>query len=63
MNGAKPLASLTLAAAGDESTASATLSNLPELPALPLQYSGDAFHAPSSQEIRFVEPRHRSARH
>jgi len=63
MNGATLLATLTLAASGDESTASATLSNLPASPALTLQYSGDAFHAPSTQEIRFVESRRRSVGH
>jgi ELWxxDGT repeat protein len=57
MNGTTLLATLPLATGGDESTASATLSNLPASPALTLQYSGDAFHAPSTQEIRVVERR------
>jgi ELWxxDGT repeat protein len=62
-NGAAELARLTLAPAGEASAAQTTLRNLPASPTLTLNYQGDAFYDPGSQQVRSVDSRRRAVHH
>jgi ELWxxDGT repeat protein len=64
VNGATEIAKVTLVPSGGGiSTAHATLTNLPALPTLTINYAGDALYQSGSQQVRVVESRQRSARH
>jgi ELWxxDGT repeat protein len=63
-NGATEIANVTLVPSSDgTSSARATLSNLPASPTLTINYLGDGLYASSSQQVRLVETRRRSAGH
>jgi ELWxxDGT repeat protein len=62
-SGGTLLTSVPLVPASGESIATATLNNLAASTTVTVEYPGDAFHGRTSQQIRVIEPRRRSASH
>jgi ELWxxDGT repeat protein len=64
LNGTTEVARVPLAPSNNGlSDARFTVANLPASPTLTLNYLGDAFYFPGSQQMRLVEPRRRAAGH